>query len=92
MLISLIAPRPLLLQTGDADNWSDPKGEFVAAVAAEPVYNLLGKKGLKTEIWPAPGSPILHDLGYFMHSGGHGTLPTDFGIFIEFIKMHFMNE
>jgi hypothetical protein len=25
MLISLIAPRPLLLQTGDADGWSDPK-------------------------------------------------------------------
>ena len=44
MLISLIAPRPLLLQTGDTDHWSDPKGEFVAAVAAGPVYSLLGKK------------------------------------------------
>lgn len=89
MLISLIAPRPLLLQTGDTDNWSDPKGEFVAAVAAEPVYELLGKNGLETDKWPAAGTPILHDLGYYMHSGGHGTVPADFDIYLDFIKMHF---
>ena len=92
MLISLIAPRPLLLQTGDTDYWSDPKGEFVAAVAAAPVYELLGKKGLETDVWPKAGEPILHDLGYFMHAGGHGTLPTDFDVYIEFIKKHFFNK
>ena len=37
MLLSLIAPRPLLLQTGDTDYWSDPKGEYLSAVAASPV-------------------------------------------------------
>jgi len=89
MLISLMAPRPLLLQTGDTDGWSDPKGEFDGAVTAEPVYELLGKKGLETDVWPEPGTPVLHDLGYYMHSGGHGTLPDDYDVFIEFIKMHF---
>jgi len=89
MLIALLAPRPLLLQTGDTDYWSDPKGEFVAAVAAGPVYDLLGKKGLETDEWPPPGTPILNDLGYYMHSGGHGALPADYDIFIDFIKMHF---
>ena len=34
MLIALIAPRPVLLQTGYTDKWSDPYGEFLAAVAA----------------------------------------------------------
>lgn len=92
MLISLIAPRPLLLQTGDTDDWSDPKGEFMAAVAAEPVYKLLGKKGLETDLWPKAGTPILNDIGYFMHSGGHGTLPGDFDIFLDFIKKHFMKN
>jgi hypothetical protein len=92
MLISLIAPRPLLLQTGDTDNWSDPKGEFAGAVAAEPVYNLLGKKGLEIKVWPAAGTPILNDLGYYMHSGGHGTLPADFDIYLDFMKMHFIKK
>ena len=92
MLISLIAPRPLLLQTGDTDYWSDPKGEFLAAVAAEPVYKLFGKKGLEINEWPAAGTPVLNDIGYFMHVGGHGSLPADTDIFIDFIKMHFMKQ
>jgi len=91
MLVALMAPRPLLLQTGDTDNWSDPKGEFVAAVAGGPVYELLGEKSLGTDILPAAGEPILNDLGYFMHAGGHGALPSDYEIFIRFMKMHFLD-
>ncbi len=89
MLISLMAPRPLLLQTGTTDKWSDPKGEFLAAVAAAPVYELLGKKPLGTDAFPAAGVPILNDLGYYMHEGGHGVLPDDFDIFVDFMKRHF---
>lgn len=92
MLISLIAPRPLLLQTGDTDGWSDPKGEFLAAVAAAPVYQLLGKTALQTDEMPAAGTPILNDLGYFMHAGGHGTMPGDFDIYLEFMKKHFFEK
>jgi hypothetical protein len=88
MLLALIAPRPVLLQTGNTDKWSDPYGEFLAAVAAEPVYQLLGKKGLETVRFPATGEAILNDLGYYMHEGGHGTVPSDFDVFIRFIKMH----
>jgi hypothetical protein len=29
-LISLIAPRPLFLNTGSEDRWGDPHGEFLA--------------------------------------------------------------
>ena len=28
MLVALIAPRPVFLQTGDGDGWSDPKGRI----------------------------------------------------------------
>jgi len=89
MLVALMAPRPLLLQTGDTDKWSDPKGEFLAAVAAAPVWELLGKKSLGTDVYPAAGTPILNDLGYYMHAGGHGAMPADYEVFIRFIKMHF---
>jgi hypothetical protein len=88
MLIALIAPRAVLLQTGDTDRWSDPKGEFLAAVAAGPVYRLLGKQGLDTETMPQANQPILHTIGYTMHSGGHGSMPTDWEQYFSFMRMH----
>jgi hypothetical protein len=88
MLVALMAPRPLLLQTGDTDFWSDPKGEFLAAEAASPVYALLGEHGLETDQWPAAGSPVMHTLAYYMHAGGHGTLPNDWKQFLAFLQMH----
>ena len=88
LLVSLIAPRPLLLQTGDTDFWSDPKGEFLAAVSAGPVYKLLGKDPLDTDAWPAANHPILHDLAYTMHTGGHGMVPADWPIYITFLTQH----
>jgi hypothetical protein len=88
MLISLIAPRPLLLQTGDQDFWSDPRGEFLAAVAAGSVYRLLGKQNLGTEQMPPAGQPLLQTLGYYMHKGGHGTIPSDWEVFLKFLQLH----
>jgi hypothetical protein len=88
LLISLIAPRPVLLQTGDKDVWSDPKGEFLAAVAAAPVFKLLGKQALGTEQMPEAGQPIFHTIGYLMHAGGHGTIPSDWQLFLKFMQMH----
>ena len=87
MLVALIAPRPLLLQTGSTDDWSDPKGEFLAAVAAGPAYKLLGKQDLGTEVWPAAKTPLFSDgLNYYMHEGGHGMVPTDWDIYVQFLK------
>jgi hypothetical protein len=88
MLVALMAPRPVLLQTGDRDFWSDPKGEFLAAVAAESVFRLLGKQGLGTDQWPEAGQPIFHTIGYYMHAGGHGTIPSDWDQFLKFMDMH----
>lgn len=88
LLLSLIAPRPVLLQTGTEDHWSDPKGEFEAAVAAEPVFALLGAQGLETNELPEPGEPILHTLGYLLHDGGHGPASSDWPVFLDFVRMH----
>lgn len=89
MLVSLMAPRPLLLQTGNQDYWSDPKGEFLAGVAASPVYELLGKKGLQTNVMPDAGVLLSSDLGYYMHTGGHGLVPGDWGIFLKYMQLYF---
>jgi len=91
LLLALVAPRPLLLITGSTDHWSDAKGEFLSAVAAEPVYQLLGKQGLSTDVLPEPGFPILHDIGFLMHEGGHTVLPQDWELMITFMQQHFFN-
>lgn len=92
LLIALIAPRPLLLQTGNTDYWSDPRGEFLAAVSAGPVYKTLGKEDLGTNTMPEAKQPILHDLSYYMHDGGHGMVPTDWAVYVDFLKMHLHPE
>jgi hypothetical protein len=90
MLVALMAPRPLLLQTGNTDYWSDPKGEFLSAVAASPVYNLFGLKGLETSSMPGANdeSLLMNPLGYYMHAGGHTVLPEDWKLFIRYMKKY----
>ncbi len=85
LLVALVAPRPLLLQTGTGDKWSDPKGEFLAAVAATPVYELLGKTGVPAGELPAAGERVGGTLSYYMHDGGHGTVPSDWGVYLDFM-------
>jgi hypothetical protein len=88
MLVALMAPRPLLLQTGSTDYWSDPKGEFLSAVAVAPVYKLFNKTAPETTVMPAAEdtSLLMNDLGYFMHEGGHTVLPSDWTHIIAYMK------
>jgi len=90
MLVALMAPRYLLMQTGNTDYWSDPHGELLAGVAANPVYALYGKGStLPTEL-PAGGdqSLAMNPLGFFMHTGGHGTIPSDWDLFLKYIQKY----
>jgi hypothetical protein len=84
MLVALMAPRPLLLNTGSEDQWSDPKGEFLAAQAASPVYALFGKSGPAGDALPPLDHPLLHDLAFHEHAGRHAILPSDWKVFLDF--------
>lgn len=89
-LIALHAPRPVLITGGTQDQWADPHGEFLAAVAAEPVYHLLGKKGLETSEFPAADTPVLKgDLGFYYHTGPHAITAEDWTVFLEFADRYF---
>ncbi len=85
LLIALSAPRPVFVTGGTGDQWADPKGEFLAEVAAGPVYRLLGKKDLGTSEMPATDTPLIAgDLGFHYHTGGHTITPSDWRAFLEF--------
>ena len=78
----------ILLQTGTTDRWSDPKGEFLAAVAATPVFKLFGKQGVDSSQMPEASQLVGQDLAFYMHEGGHGTVPSDWDVFLKFMETH----
>ena len=90
MLISLSAPRPVFVTGGTGDQWSDPKGEFLAQVAAGPVYRLLGARDLGTASYPAPDTPVISgDLGFNLHTGPHTATPAEWATFVDFLSRYF---
>jgi len=86
-LIALCAPRPTFVsygvpEKGDA-KWLDHQGSFMAAVAAEPVFRLLGARdlGVPTDYHNAKMPPVnagLLDgqLAWRQHDGGHTDAPN----------------
>jgi hypothetical protein len=93
MLIALNAPRPVYITGGTQDQWSDPKGEFLAEEAAGPVYRLLGAKDLGVTELPPLDTPVISgELGYHYHTGGHSATPADWRAFLEFAGRHFKTQ
>jgi len=90
MLIALSAPRPVYVNGGLSDQWSDPKGEFLSMVAAGAVYRLLGKRDLGVSELPPLDQPITDgDLAFHYHSSGHTAVPADWKAFLDFAERHF---
>jgi hypothetical protein len=90
MLIALSAPRPVFITGGTADQWADPVGEFLATVAAGPVYRLLGKNDLGVTTLPPLDTPLTKgDLGWHYHTGGHAATADDWKAFLEFVGKYF---
>ena len=89
-LIALCAPRPVFIGVGSisGDGWSDPRGEFMAAAAAGPVYELLGKKGLGTDKFPAIGTPLMSgEIAFRQQHEGHTPAPN-WPYFIKFASRY----
>jgi hypothetical protein len=87
-LIALVAPRPIFLNGGTGDQWADPHGAFLAAVAAGPVYRLLGKKDLGSTQMPEPdGALVSGDIGFRYHAGPH-TDTLDWPVFLQFAQWY----
>jgi hypothetical protein len=90
MLVALCAPRPVYVNGGLSDQWSDPKGEFLSLVAAGPVYRLLGAKDLGTTEVPELDKPVsTGSLAFHYHSSGHTAVPADWKAFLDFAERHY---
>jgi hypothetical protein len=96
--IALVAPRAIFIGGGalltdpvyaPGDAWQDAQGMFIAAVAASPVWDLLGAKGLGTTTFPPMGTLIdSGDVAFRQHEYGHTPAPN-WPYFIEFADKEF---
>ena len=84
MLLSLMAPRPLYVASAEGDQWSDPRGEFLSARHADPVYALFNKKGIGTDSMPALHQPVGQTVRYHIRAGKHDVTLYDWQQYLRF--------
>ena len=86
-LIALCAPRPVFVSYGVPEKgdalWLDQQGSFMAAVAAQPVFRLLGAKDLgRSDAYASEKMPPVNlglldgALAWRQHDGGHTDGPN----------------
>ena len=87
-LLSLIAPRPLYVQSCSEDLWADPYGEYLSLVEAGKVYALYGFEGFADNGLPLPEHPqIIGRCGHHVCTGKHEIRPYDWQQYISFADM-----
>jgi hypothetical protein len=92
MLVALCAPRPVFIASAEGDTWADPRGEYLSAKHASPVYELLGVPGLPGDDMPAVNESVIGTLAYHMRSGKHDILLEDWQRYLDFADRHFKAE
>ncbi len=88
-LIALVAPRPVYVASASEDLWADPKGEFLSAKNAEPVYALFGKKGITLNEMPPVNHPVGETIRYHIRTGKHDITDFDWDQYLAFAERQF---
>lgn len=86
-LLSLIAPRYLLVGSAELDRGADPESEFLTTLHSSAAWELLGEKGLVTpDEMPSPGAFLGEgNILYHYREGKHYFSRDDWMAYIKFL-------
>ena len=90
-LVALVAPRAVAVHSATGDQWADPKGEYLSAYHAGPVFALFGKTPLQSENPPEPEHAVGMDVSYYCRIGEHDLLPADWEHYMDIADYVFNN-
>ena len=76
-LLAMVAPRPLLLTEAYEDRAANPPGTYVACLATQHVYVLLGRHA---------------HIGWSFREGGHAHSTADFIALLDYMDVHLHNR
>ncbi len=85
MLLSLIAPRHLMIGGAIKDVWADNEGQFLSCYLASDIWRLYGKGGLICESkMPSVGNELLQgEVCFHLREGTHFLSRADWQIYMK---------
>lgn len=87
MLLALIAPRLLYVQSSSLDQWADPKSERRSCRLCSEAYGLYGLEGAILPEEESIGINVAYhegNIGYHMRDGEHSIRAEDWKMFMDF--------
>lgn len=86
-LLALVAPRKLCIVTAEEDTWADTDAQYLAAEAANVIYQKAGVEGLVCDGMLLQGQQTTRGQIAFSKRGGtHFFSRADWNFFIDFIR------
>jgi len=93
MLLALMAPRAVYVASAAEDLWADPKGQYLALAAAQPVFKLYGYNTNLPDTMPPNNEQLIQlPLGFHNRDGKHDMLLFDWKQYIKFADNYFKKK
>ena len=84
MLLSLTAPRNVVIGCAIEDYWADNDGAYKSCSLATPVWELYGKKGLVADAYKAEKCAYTDgNIGYYIRNGSHFFSREDWAVYMR---------
>ena len=87
MLLSLVAPRNVVIGCAKEDYWADNNGAYKSCTLADPVWKLYDKIGFVADGYKAKKCAFLSgDISYYIRNGSHFLSREDWKMYMKKFK------